>query len=292
MKVLQRGPILLLLVAFSFVACGRSERPVEESGTPAPKTSLASGYQSNPWRLVSVRQDGLLTTEVLYNGCEKFDRIVADESDDEHVVVTAVVKAPTPRSSQEDEEQEECAAELIYGMIRYPLQRPLGSRKLVHAAVTNEEEWSLLGPEYRGTTTSSSQPSDSTSDTPAPQTSLPSGYQSNPWRLVSVRDDRLLTLEVLYGGCEEFDRIEADESDNESIVVTAVVKDEEPDEEPRDKEPVVCPAKLVQAKFKHQLQRPLGSRKLVHAAIDNPDDWGRLEPQYKGTTTPAPRPSR
>jgi hypothetical protein len=247
--------------------------------------SLASGYRSNPWRLVSVRDDGLLTLEALHSRCERLDHIEADESAaDEDVVVAAAAKEWDLPAQRGEESGQNCAAELMYGIIKYPLRWPLGSRRLVHAAFTNKEEWSLLGPEFRGRTPAP-QPGESAPNGSAPKPSLRPGYRSNPWRLVSVRDDSLLTLEARFEGCEIFKRVAVDESDAETIVITAVVKIWIPPPDRAD-EPHACDSKF-QHTATYRLRRPLGSRKLVHAAVTREAVWDYLEPQYWGTTTPA-----
>lgn len=288
---MRRGMISLLCVNLSLVACGRGESSVGGSAAgPAPKMTLARGYRSNPWRLVGVRDDGLLTLEALYSRCEYLSHVEADESGDEHVVLAVAVKMRPP-SFLEGEEPGECDAELMYDTIMYPLRWPLGSRGLVHAALTDGEEWSLLEPEYRGTTPApqSDQPA---SDAPVPKPSLGPGYRSNPWRLASVRDDGLLTLEVPYKDCEIFKRITADESDDENIVITAVVKEWIP---PPDRADDCTSTFQDSTTFQHtvtyQPRRPLGYRKLVHAAVSI-EDWSYLGPLYEGTTTPARRPGR
>ncbi|HEX9776061.1 MAG TPA: hypothetical protein VGB83_10850 [Actinomycetota bacterium] len=115
---------------------------------------------------------------------------------------------------------------------------------------------------------------------------------SAPWGLLEAKPKNHTIRVLVHAGCTEFGRLDVDESQEGKIVVAALIY------ELVFPEGIGCAAALNFEDHTYELDRPVGSRSIVHVPVD-PDwpgpqtmderdvqDWNA--PQSTPTYTPRP----
>lgn len=125
---------IVLCMSLATVSCGRSTNKVI---TESPTPSSQGRFISVPWKLIGVEEDRLLKFVALEGGCVTFDHMEANESKGEKIIVTAIAKDDTPPKGA-DPRAGSCSGALQHEFSSYELDKPLGSRELVHAPISPE----------------------------------------------------------------------------------------------------------------------------------------------------------